>query len=63
MWNELSILLKFMIIRKPEWASKFYLFVYLFTIEILIMPFYYKLGKITHKRHTVFEKEEGGTTF
>ncbi len=24
------------------------------------MPFYYKLGKIPHKRHTVFEKEEGG---
>jgi homogentisate 1,2-dioxygenase len=24
------------------------------------MPFYYKLGKIPHKRHTVFEKEDGG---
>ncbi|MBI1838164.1 MAG: homogentisate 1,2-dioxygenase [Flavobacteriia bacterium] len=24
------------------------------------MPFYYKLGKIPHKRHTVFEKENGG---
>ena len=24
------------------------------------MPFYHKLGKIPHKRHTVFEKENGG---
>lgn len=24
------------------------------------MPFYYKLGQIPHKRHTVFEKPEGG---
>ncbi len=24
------------------------------------MPFYYKLGKIPHKRHTVFAKEQGG---
>ena len=24
------------------------------------MPFYYKLGSIPHKRHTIFEKKEGG---
>ena len=24
------------------------------------MPFYHKLGKIPHKRHTTFEKKEGG---
>ena len=24
------------------------------------MPFYHKLGKIPHKRHTVFSKPEGG---
>ena len=24
------------------------------------MPFYHKLGKIPHKRHTVFRKEDGG---
>src|SRR5690625_5113289 len=24
------------------------------------MPFYHKLGKIPHKRHTVFKKPEGG---
>ncbi|MDX1651432.1 MAG: homogentisate 1,2-dioxygenase [Brumimicrobium sp.] len=24
------------------------------------MPFYYKLGKIPHKRHTTFKKEDGG---
>ena len=24
------------------------------------MPFYYKLGEIPQKRHTIFEKEDGG---
>ncbi|SVE27649.1 uncharacterized protein METZ01_LOCUS480503, partial [marine metagenome] len=33
--------------------------IYVICTKIAPMPFYHKLGKIPHKRHTTFQKKDG----